>query len=223
MIDLAPLPVLDKQTLVGGCSRLQLAVDARALQNEVAALPSGLWTARSGRGGVHARAEAIFVRGYAPAEGDKPIEDREAFARLPCLHRIIYELIGARPMRCLLAKLLGGVQIPPHADQDEYFAKTLRLHVPVTTHERVIMFAGDHAYRMRPGEVWALNNSGVHGVLNGSPTQERIHAICDFLPDPPLLDLLQRAERGLGKIDPAAEEELMRLHLEFVRARRESP
>lgn len=212
MLDLAPFPVLDKQALIGACARLPLQLDAGRLQAEVAALPGELWGTRSGRGSVHTRAEAVFLRGYAPAEGDKPIEDRDTFALLPYLRTIIHERVGARPLRCLLARLNAGVHIPPHADQDEYFAKTLRLHAPVTTHARVAMYAGGLTYRMYPGEIWALNNSGVHGVLNQSPTQDRIHVICDFLPDPPLLELLSRAERALGTPDEVVELELSRLH-----------
>lgn len=216
MADLSASPLLDKAALVGGCARLTLRVDAARLAAEVAALPAGLWGTRGGRVGVHSQAEAIFLRGYAPAEGDKPIEDREPFALLPYLRSIIDGEIRARPLRCLLARMQGGAYIAPHIDRGDYFNKTIRLHIPVTTHERVAMYAAGRVYRMRTGEVWALNNCGVHGVLNASPSESRTHVICDFLPDAPLLDLLARSERGLGVVDAAVEGELARLQQQHV-------
>jgi hypothetical protein len=220
MVDLATIPVLDKARLIGGCARLPIRVDAQRLAAEVAALPAALWGSRGGRVGVHRQAEAIFLRGYAPAEGDKPIEDREPFAQLPYLRSIFAEQIRARPMRCLLAKLHAGANVAPHVDQGEYFAKTIRLHLPVTTHEAVAMYSAGQVYRMRTGEIWALDNCDVHGVLNASATESRVHVICDFLPDAPLLELLARADRGLGAVDPLVERELGRAQQQIAQARR---
>lgn len=223
MLELAAIAPLDKAALIGGCARLRIQVDAGRLAAEVAALPAELWGSRGGRVGVHNQAEAIFLRGYAPAEGDKPIEDRPPYALLPYLRGILAGQIRARPLRCLLARLHGGANIAPHVDQGEYFAKTIRLHLPVTTHERVAMYVAGRVYHMRPGEVWALNNCDVHGVLNASPSEPRVHAIADFLPDAPLIDLLGRAERDLGEIDAAVERELGRVQQQLAAARRDSP
>jgi hypothetical protein len=60
------------------------------------------------------------------------------------------------------------------------------------------MYCAGLSFRMQPGEVWALNNSAIHGVWNAHATEARTHLICDFLPDPELLELLARAERDLG-------------------------
>lgn len=195
MLDLPDQPVIDKALLVGGCTRLPLAVDAARLAAEVAALPVALWGAQGGRVGVHAQAEAIFLRGYAPAEGDQPIEDRAPLALLPYVREIVSTLIPAPPLRCLLARLPGGAVVAPHIDQAPYFAKTIRVHVPVETHDRAWMYAAGRRYRMAAGEVWALNNSAPHAVENGDPRRPRTHLICDFLPALPLLALLVGGER----------------------------
>src|SRR5437016_2818694 len=76
MLDLSTHPVLDKVALIGACARLPLRCDAERLRAEVAALPASLWGTRGGRVGVHNAAQAIFLRGHAPAEGPRPIEDR---------------------------------------------------------------------------------------------------------------------------------------------------
>jgi hypothetical protein len=202
MLDLPGLPVLDKHALVGGCVRLPLQVDAARLAAEVNALPGNLWDGTAGRVGVQGAANAIFLRGYAPAEGARPIEDRDVLACLPYVHQIIRNMVPAEPMRCLLARLPAGAEIPPHVDRAPYFHKTLRLHIPVETNERVWMVCAGACYVMRVGEVWVLNNSTEHAVWNAHPSSSRTHLICDFLPSVALLDLVARAERDLGQHRP---------------------
>lgn len=199
MLDLPGQPVIDKTALVGGCLRLPLRVDARRLAAEVAALPASLWGTRGGRVGVHRDAEALFLRGYAPAQGALPIEDREPLGLLPYISEIIQHLIPAPPQRCLLARLPGGATIAPHIDRAPYFAKTLRLHFPIESHDLAWMVAGPLCYSMQPGEIWVLNNSGPHAVWNADPNRSRTHMICDFLPTPALLQLLAQGDRTLGR------------------------
>lgn len=208
MLDIPGQPVLDKVALVGGCSRLPIQVDARRLQDDIAGLPDSFWGSQGGRVGVHRPAEAVFLRGYAPADGDQPIEDRQALAELWYVREIIYQLIPGSPLRCLLARLPPGEFVGMHVDRAPYFSKTLRIHVPVHTHESAWMLASGRVYLMRSGEVWALNNSAAHGVWNAHATLARTHLICDFLPTPALLDLLRRGDRERGSEDPAIEAEV---------------
>lgn len=202
MLDLPDQPLLDKERLIGGCARLPLHVDPQRLSLEVRELADSFWGTRGGRVGVHNPAEAVFLRGHAPAEGDKPIVDRPALAHLPYVRTIIYELIPSPPQRCLLARLPAGATIAPHIDRAPYFSKTIRIHVPVETHDRAWMVAGPLSYLMRAGEVWALNNSGPHAVWNAHDRLPRTHLICDFLATPALAELLLRAERALGEERP---------------------
>jgi len=209
MLDLPDQPVLDKMALIGGCVRLGLTIDATRLAAEVAALPASVWDVRGGRSrypsqGVHQAAETVFLRGYAPAEGDIPIEDRPVLDPLPYVRQLIEHGVGSRPQRCLLARLPAGGIVAPHIDRAPYFSKTLRVHVPVQSHDRVWMICDGLAYLMKPGEAWVLNNTTVHGVWNAHPTLSRTHLICDFLPDAGLLELLARGERGLGTPMPEA-------------------
>src|SRR5258706_11130749 len=131
MLDLPGLPVLDKARLVGGCLRLPLTIDAPRLRQEVESLPFALWQGTGGRVGVYQVAQAIFLRGYAPAEGPKPIEERPPLALLPYAKSIILDLIGGSPLRCLLAQLPPDAVVDPHIANAPYFSKSLRVHVPV--------------------------------------------------------------------------------------------
>lgn len=198
MLDLPGHPTLDKLELIGGCSRLPLRVDTARIQAEVAALPESSWAGTGGRVGVHRAAQAIFLRGFAPAEGAKPIEDREPLGGMPYVRELITKLIEAPAQRCLLARLPPGARITAHIDLAPYFSKTIRIHVPVVTHMDAWMYCAGLAYRMQPGEAWALNNSATHGVWNAHSSEARTHLICDFLPSPELLGLLAHAERDLG-------------------------
>jgi len=205
MLDLPGHPLLDKHTLVGGCLRLPLQVDGARLRAEVDALPTSMWGTTGGRVGVHSAAEALFLRGYAPAEGPRPIEDRPPLGLLPYARTIIEQSIPAPPLRCLLAKLPALAVIPPHIDRAPYFAKSLRIHVPVETHDQSFMLCAGQGYVMQPGEVWALNNCAEHAVWNAHPTLSRTHMICDFLATPALLALLAGGERDLGRRMPEVE------------------
>lgn len=208
MFDLPDSP-LDKAALIGACARLPIAVDAMRLRAEVDALPESLWETRGGRLGPHDAARAVFLRGYAPAEGrGKPVEDRASLAQLPYAREIITRLLPAPPQRCLLARLPAGAMVPPHSDIGPYFLKTIRIHVPVITHEKVWMYCDGRVFRMQAGEVWALNNIAEHAVWNADATRPRTHMICDYLPSPALLDLLARAERNLGTVNAEVERHL---------------
>ena len=109
--------------------RLQLKIDAGRLCGEIAALPDSLWGTRGGRVGVHKVAEALFLRGFAPAEGEKPVADRAALNLLPYARFIIEQVLPA------------GASIAPHTDLAPYFSKTLRIHVPVESNASVQMIA----------------------------------------------------------------------------------
>jgi hypothetical protein len=209
MLSIPDQPLLDKTRLIGGCVRLPLRCDATKLREEVNALPRDFWGTRGGRVGVHNPAEAVFLRGHAPAEGELPVADREPLSHLPYVRELIQARIPAAPMRCLLAMLPGGAEIAPHVDRGApYFSQTLRIHVPVVTHEQVWMFCDGRSYRMAAGEIWALNNSTVHAVWNADPARARIHLICDFLPDPALLELLAAGDRDLGRDEQRVREHL---------------
>ena len=198
MFDIPGQPFLDKRSLVGGCVRLPLKLDVDRLRDEVAALPADVWGTRGGRVGVHSAAEALFLRGFAPAEGDKPVEDRPALDCLPYIRSVLEQTIPAPPLRALLARLPAGAEIRPHVDLAPYFSKSLRIHVPIETNDSVWMFSAGLGYRMSPGEIWVLNNSAEHAVWNRHDSLPRTHLISDFLPTPALTALLAEGERDLG-------------------------
>jgi hypothetical protein len=204
VLELPGQALLDKAALIGACVRLPLLFEVARLTAEVESLPPVVWGV-GGRVGVHEEAQAVFLRGYAPAQGDLPIENRPALAKLPYIADIVQRQIPAPPMRCLLARLPAGGRIPTHIDRAPYFAQTVRLHIPISSHERAHMFCAGQRYIMRPGEVWALNNNAPHAAWNADESKGRIHLICDFLPTARLYGLLAAGERNLGELKPVCE------------------
>lgn len=203
MLDLPGRPELPKLQWIGGAARLPLRIDSARLVAEVANLSDEIWGSRGGRVGVHEAAEAVWLLGYAPAQGELPIEDRPPLAQLPYVRELIETTLGGSVQRCLLARLPAGAVIRLHVDRAPYFSKTLRIHIPIVTHPSVHMVSADRCYSMVIGEVWALNNSAPHAVWNAHAHLPRTHLICDFVPTPRLLDLLALAERELGRVDEA--------------------
>jgi hypothetical protein len=205
MLDIPGAPYLNKDALIGGCTRLPIRVDSQRLFEEVQRIPASAWGTRGGRIGVHSVAEAIFLRGFAPAAGNLPIEDQPILSSLPYIQSIIGQMIPAPPLRCLVARLPPGGIIRMHRDQAPYFGKSLRVHVPVETNESVAMFCAGWCYHLACGEIWVLNNSADHAVWNADTSHSRTHLICDFLPSAALIDLLRRGERHLGTHRPEIE------------------
>ena len=189
----------DKDKLIGFCSRLPIRIDDELFTKEINKIPAKKWKGTGGRVGVHSQVEAIFLRGFAPAEGDKPIENRSILKTLPFTHYLIHRLIPAKPQRCLLARLKPDAQVGAHTDNGEYFKKYIRVHFPVTTNPTAMMLCGDRAYHMKPGEIWTLNNSGaMHSVVNPDKNQSRMHMICDFESTDDLIALLKFSNKNLG-------------------------
>ncbi|MEM8661775.1 MAG: aspartyl/asparaginyl beta-hydroxylase domain-containing protein [Pseudomonadota bacterium] len=195
---LAGFERLDKASLIGGCRLLSRPVDVGVLRSEVDAIPQDQWTGPAGRVGVHAKADAVFLRGYAPTEGEqKPIEDRAILTAMPYANELIHS-IGAKPLRCVLARLKAGDSIRSHIDRGPILVRSIRIHVPVITNDEVEMHCNGSAYRMKPGEVWVINNGAQHAAHNFHASEDRVHLICDYLPETDLLALVARGNRGLG-------------------------
>ena len=198
MFTISEYAKLDKQGVIGTCVRLPIAFELEKLISDFHSMSPERWGSRGGRVGVHVQAEAVFLRGFAPAEGDLPIEDRPVLTQLPYAKHLIHQLFGAHPMRCLFAKLKAKGQVPLHIDKGEYFDKTVRIHIPIVTNPEAKMFVGGRVFSMKVGEVWAINNSTVHGVVNAHESEARTHLICDYLPNHQLLRCISDGDRNLG-------------------------
>ena len=98
----------------------------------------------------------------------------------------ILDKIPAEKERVRLMKLEAGTIIAKHTDKVDKDIKTgriVRLHIPVVTHEEVLMTSwlpgGIAEFHMKKGSCWWLDVSQPHKVVNKSDI-DRVHLVIDI-------------------------------------------
>ncbi|MEO1052775.1 MAG: aspartyl/asparaginyl beta-hydroxylase domain-containing protein [Bacteroidota bacterium] len=78
-----------------------------------------------------------------------------------------------------LLNLKAGSHIKPHKDPGLCYAENaFRLHIPITTNDKVVFQVGEELAEMLPGECWYGDFNVIHSVANNGVT-DRIHLIID--------------------------------------------
>lgn len=125
-------------------------------------------------------------RSFIETEDDKLLE-----LIMPIIKKI-EKIYNGKHGRIWLAKLPPGKEIPIHIDHYSldtllkayeyyYFLAVDRIHIPITTNEKVIFNVGGEDKHMKIGECWNMNQSILHFVKNDGDT-DRIHLVIDLLP-----------------------------------------
>jgi len=124
---------------------------------------------------------------------DGPMDDLEvskqpgwdllAEAAVPVMHDLIDRFYppGGTIIRAMAAKLLSGGRINPHFDSHVSFRQSHRIHVPITTNNRVRFMIDGKPFRLKVGNAYEINNQKTHSVMN-SGKEDRITFIFDYLP-----------------------------------------
>jgi hypothetical protein len=102
---------------------------------------------------------------------------------LPLMHDIIAQSYtpGGTIIRAMAAKLTAGTTITSHTDHHQSFHHGHRIHVPITTNNKVRFMIDGRPYRLKVGQAYEINNQKMHGVIN-SGDEDRITFIFDYLP-----------------------------------------
>lgn len=124
---------------------------------------------------------------YAPGGGTAEVEhpQLEHPAPTPALDVAPYlaELLAELPAPKLLARLLvlpPGAEIGEHNDCGSSFQfGSLRLHVPLVTHDQVVMVVDGERMRWKPGELWWGDFARRHWLRNDSRVT-RVHLVVDL-------------------------------------------
>ena len=166
-------------------------VDSAALIEAVLGLDDDAWLLNVNRQNdyeVHKQTQSVVL-----VFCDGPMNDLEvskqsgwdllADAAIPVMHDLIgrYYPPGGVIIRAMAAKLLAGGRINPHFDSHVTFRKSHRIHVPITTNNRVRFMIDGKPFRMEVGKAYEINNQKTHSVMN-SGTEDRISFIFDYLP-----------------------------------------
>lgn len=79
-----------------------------------------------------------------------------------------------------LLKLSVGSVIKPHRDyQMGYENGNCRIHIPITTNDKVTFILGGEKIKLIPGECWYINANYTHSLSNYGTT-DRVHLIIDL-------------------------------------------
>ena len=104
-------------------------------------------------------------------------------------------------VRCILTRLVAGGTISPHTDFGFSLMHCHRVHIPLVTNPEVKFTVGERTIHMQEGELWEINNSYVHKVVNGG-TEARVHMILDWAEPPTHAQLRKyRADRERHRLN----------------------
>lgn len=177
--------------------QLAAGVNVTPLMNAVQRQPE-LWDAHPIRtshpGTAHAQVSDILLRFNDLDEylrtGDPSTitDDREAipypaWEKLPQVRPVIFDLMrtveATRLGRVIITKLPPGHEITPHVDGGAPATYFERYMVALQCLPGALFHIGDETVNYRTGDVWWLNNSVEHSVVNNS-ADDRIVLIVDL-------------------------------------------
>jgi len=207
-------PIIDKSKLISGCIELNKKIDFQKMRNEVDMLPSDIW--KDERSRDHADASSCFLKGY-PARQQKPSDEREILKSLPYIKTWLASLEYGKLANVLLAKLKPMGTILLHIDGSpelllntaSYFSTTIRIHISIKSNASVKFYCNNQFYKMCEGSLYVINNSALHGVINESTTEDRIHLILDVWPTEEFIEYLAHAKVMPGYNDAASFQKIL--------------
>jgi aspartyl/asparaginyl beta-hydroxylase (cupin superfamily) len=137
---------------------------------------------------VHRQTQSVVLVFCDGSRTDLVVERREGWdyladAAIPVMEDLIrrHYTPGGTIIRAMAAKLMSGGRINPHFDSHATFRRSHRIHVPLTTNNRVRLSVDGRPYRFEVGQAYEINNQKVHSVIN-SGAEDRITFIFDYLP-----------------------------------------
>jgi hypothetical protein len=97
---------------------------------------------------------------------------------LPVMHAASTKYNFSKPVfpKAMLARLAAGAVIDRHTDGAGSNLHTHKIHIPLQTNEKAIMFINDKPFHLRENHAYEVNNIVPHAVENLG-TEDRIHLI----------------------------------------------
>jgi len=166
--------------------RLPLRFSAERLEADLRRIEPSQWVPHFNDGyyegdwsGVALRAlDGDASRIYPDPSANAIYASTETLDRCPYFREVI-EAFRCPVGSARLLRLGPGSRIREHTDLDLGVEDgSIRLHIPVTTSERVTFVVGGYRATMRPGECWYFNASLPHRVDNRGDC-DRVHLVLD--------------------------------------------
>lgn len=166
-------------------------VDVEPLRQAILALDEPAWLDNEDRQHdyeVHRQTQSIVLVFCDGTVDDFVVSKKEGWEHLadiavPIMHDLIARHYppGGTIIRAMAANLLAGGRIKPHFDSSASFRRSHRIHVPITTNDRVRFMIDGKPFRLQIGQAYELNNQKTHSVIN-SGSEDRITFIFDYMP-----------------------------------------
>ncbi len=166
------------------------SVDVTALAEQIAAIPEDIWDAENAAkpnkfDALSSTRHIVFRFISSPLHWgdsyDRPLWSQWRERLLPLMQHVVrpygYER-GAYP-RVMLARMAPGGVIHPHVDANPAARWPHKIHVPITTNDKVSFFIGTQAHHLQVGQAYEVNNLGRHAVTNDGDS-DRVHLIFEY-------------------------------------------
>lgn len=183
------------------------------LQQEVSRLEKTLWTAHYNNSNYEGRWSTLQLRSVNGETGNNTaiqasslppgvsFKDTPLLALCPYITDVI-DFFKMEKTAVRLMKLDAGGVIKPHSDHDLNFEQgEVRLHIPVSTNEKVKFLLEEEQLPMKEGSCWYLNLSLTHSVINES-NSNRVHLVIDGLVNDWLKNFFSMEEHHAVMADP---------------------
>ncbi len=166
-------------------------VDVAALRAAVEEIPEEVWqaenAAKPNRFGALDRTAHIIFRFVSDLKDwrqsyDKPVYTpawRDLLAPVLAAATRDYGYARGSYPRIMLARMPAGGVIHPHRDANVAAKWPHKIHVPLTTNDKVMFYVDGVGRHLQVGEAVEVNNMGVHAVGNDGET-DRIHLIFEY-------------------------------------------
>lgn len=184
--------------------RFRVPIDSARLLAEFNSIPDSAWQS-SYWGDVHCSVGMLLLRGGSKGtEADfysANVQDSPLLADLEYIKSLLDRdgPFGGAHYAFLFRMEPNGVT-KIHRDLKEEWKSMFRIHVPVRTNPKAMLYSDGYWQHFAAGSAWSFDNYSEHGVVNGST--ERIHLIMDVVFNPKLAAQIDRAEFIKGKKKP---------------------
>lgn len=120
------------------------------------------------------------------ASGEHASADPAKFEDTPAMQPYIKHLVETVAsqhsglLKVRLMKMKAGSSIGEHRDKFcGHEDAVLRYHIPIVTHPKVTFYVSRVPYHLKCGELYRMNVSKLHSVVNASHDTDRIHLVFD--------------------------------------------
>jgi hypothetical protein len=184
-------------------TKLPFFFNPAGLQADLAKLEAEMWMPHYNQRDYDGDWNSLSLRSMSGRANDilsvgGPDSYRDTPVMAMCQHmRAAVEAFPFPKTSVRLLRLGAGARIKEHVDRDLGLADgELRIHVPVTTNDKMEFVVSERRLILQPGEAWYIDFSKPHRIYNGGDT-DRVHLVIDGVVNAWVLETLERSSREI--------------------------